>query len=101
MSSSFDWDANTPSQEEQPINIDLMQMKRANKAALDHLGQKWSPSHDRFAIRWLFKRGVISDFEKEILLEKVANKVHRIKKLKPDFGRFQCGECYKEIQLVS
>ena len=76
-------------QEEKSINIDLMQMKRANKAALDHLGQKWSPSHDRFAIRWLFKRGVISDFEKEILLEKVADKVHRIKKLKPDFGRFR------------
>ena len=86
---SSDWGANTQSQEEKSINIDLMQMKRANKAALDHLGQKWSPSYDRFAIRWLFKRGVISDFEKEILLEKVAEKVHRIKKLKPDFGCFR------------
>ena len=89
MSWLSDSDVSTSSQEEKSINIDLMQMKRANKAALAHLGQKWSPSHDRYAIRWLFKRGVISDFEKEVLLEKVAEKIHRIKKLNPEFGRFR------------
>ena len=53
MDALSDWDANTPYQEEKPINIDFLKMKRANKAALDHLGQKSSPSHDRFAIRSL------------------------------------------------
>ena len=48
-----------------PINIPLWQMKRANKAAIERLGERWSPAHDKFAARWLFKRGVISDFEKE------------------------------------
>ena len=72
-----------------PINIPLWQMKRANKAAIEYLGEKWSPSHDKFAVRWLFKRGVISDFEKEQLFEKIADKNARIKRMNPNHGRWR------------
>lgn len=71
---------------EQLVNIPLMAMKRANRSAMDHLGQKWSTSHDRYSIRWLFKNGHITDFEKELLLDKVADKVHRIRKMDPGHG---------------
>jgi hypothetical protein len=92
MSSSFNWAANTESLDEQHepiINIPFMQLKRANKTAIDYLGQKWSPAHDKFAVRWLFRRGIISDFEKELLLEKVAEKMSRIKKMSPHQGRWR------------
>lgn len=89
MSSSFNWDADTESQDEMQINIPLWEMKRANKAAIERLGERWSPAHDKFAARWLFKRGVISDFEKERLFDKIADKVARIKKMDPNHGRWR------------
>ena len=89
MSSSSSWDANTESQDELLINIPLMEMKRANKAAINALGEKWSPSHDKYAARWLFKKGVISDFEREQLFDNIAEKVQRIKKLNPAHGRWR------------
>ena len=76
-------------QNEAMINIPFFQMKRANKAALNLLGQKWSPAHDKFAIRWLFKQGVISDFQREQLFENIAEKVARIRKLDPNHGRWR------------
>lgn len=86
MSSSFNWDADTQSQDEPLINIPLFQMKRANQAAIDSLGRNWSISHDKYAARWLFKKGVISDFEKEQLYQKIADKKARIRKLQPNSG---------------
>ena len=71
------------------INIPWMAHQRANKAALDRLGDKWTASHDRFVARWLFKRGHISDFEREQIYENIAEKVARTKKRFPNYGRFR------------
>lgn len=86
MSSSFNSVADTEYPDEIQINIPLMQLKRANQAAIDYLGSSWSPSHDKFAARWLFKRGIINDFQKEQLYAKIAEKVARIKKMNPNQG---------------
>lgn len=71
------------------INIPFMQMKRANKAAINALGKSWTTAHDKFAARWLFKQGFISDFQREQLFENIAEKVARIRQLKPNYGRFR------------
>lgn len=76
--------------DDQPlINISFTAHQRAKKTAIERLGRRWTPSHDRFCARWLFKRGYISDFEREQLYEQVADKVHRIRTRDPDFGRFR------------
>ena len=50
MDSLSDWDANTPYQEERPINIHLLQMKRANKAALAKGLLPWSIGQSGFCV---------------------------------------------------
>ena len=71
------------------INIPLMAHKRANREALERLGATWTATHDRFVARWLFKNGHISDFERERLMENIAEKVARTKKKFPDYGRWR------------
>ena len=71
------------------INIPWMAHQQANKAAIDRLGATWSATHDRFVARWLFKRGHISDFEREQIFENIAEKVARTKKKFPNYGRFR------------
>ena len=71
------------------INIPWMPHQRANKAAIDRLGERWTATHDRFVARWLFKRGHISDFEREQIYENIAEKVARTKRMDPSHGRWR------------
>ena len=74
---------------EEDINIPLMTMKRLQRRAVDHLGNKWGPAHDRFVINRLFRESVITDYERGVLLQKVKDKVKKTKTRYPDYGRFR------------
>ena len=71
------------------INIPLMTMKRLQRKAVSHLGSKWGPAHDRFVINRLFREGVITDYERGVLHQKVKDKIANTKKRFPDYGRFR------------
>lgn len=74
---------------EELINIPLMTMKRLQRRAIDSLGREWGPTHDRFVINRLFKEGVITDYERSTLIDKVRQKITKTRERNPDFNRFR------------
>ena len=76
-------------QDEEAINIGFFAHKRAQRAAMAHLGQTWTPAHDKFVVRKLFRDGEISDYQKSILLERIHDKTMAARANNPSLGRYR------------
>ena len=75
---------------EPEINIPFMLHQRLKREAIDALGgSHWTPSHDRYVIRKLFRQGVISEEARLHLLEKVSRSVEKRRQWDPDAGKFR------------
>ena len=75
---------------EEEINIPFMTHQRLKREALERYGHnQWTPTHDRYVIRTLFKRGIISDTARCLLLERVSAQVERRRQWDPDHGKFR------------
>ena len=76
--------------DEPEINIPFMLHQRLKREAIDRLGGAyWTPSHDRYVIRRLFKEGVISEDARLHLLEKVSQSLERRRQRDPHAGKFR------------
>ena len=74
---------------DEPINIGFFAHRRAIHAAERGLGGSWGPSHDRFVVKRLFKAGEITEYQKQILFDNIAEKVKRTRRGNPAFGRYR------------
>ena len=85
MTSEF---ARIPDDEEQ-IDIPFMVHCRLKRQALDRFGQSWTPAHDRHVANQLFKQGVISDSQRQQLLDKIHHNIRAARERNPGFNRFR------------
>ena len=75
---------------EEAIDIPFWTHQRLKREAMDRYGaSQWTPTHDRYVIRNLFARGIISDTARTLLLERVSAQVERRRQNDPSAGKFR------------
>ena len=71
------------------IDVPFMLHRRLQRLAVANLGNTWSARHDRFVINQLFRQGIITNYQREEQLERIATKVRAARQRDPNHGRWR------------